>query len=150
MSTPVITNPAPAQAGGTKSSVLGDERLSLVLVKQEAATQAQIKLLEDIHEHLVRQSNENQFLWNVFLQLGAILLALLFGVFAILSYVLGNTANQLSNRANQLSSAAIDSATWSNTLATDANKLAFIDFCTSVNRVSQKASSENIGPCPTD
>jgi hypothetical protein len=107
--------------------------LSHILARQEALLQnicdnlpsvqiakEELKLLQSIERRILSKSSKTQFLWNVFLQFTGIIFVVLFGVFAVLSYIIGKSTDRKSLEANQL---------------------AFLTLCLSSNSVSQRSPS---------
>jgi hypothetical protein len=105
--------------------------LSHFLARQEALLQTicdnlpsarvakeELKLLQSIERRILSESSKTQFLWNVFLQFTGIIFVILFGVFAVLSYIIGKSTDRKSLEANQL---------------------AFLTLCLSSNSVSQRS-----------
>ena len=80
-----------------------------------ATAEGQLKTLREIRDLLAKQGTKTQFVWTVFLQVFGLIFALLFGIFAALSYNIGKLANVESS---------------------DANQLAFLSLCLSSNSVS--------------
>ena len=78
--------------------------------------EGQLRALHDIRNMLAAQdSSKTQFLWTTFLQTFGLIFALLFGIFAALSYNISKVANVQTS---------------------DANQLAFLSLCLSSNSVS--------------
>jgi hypothetical protein len=116
----------------------GDEireatELSQIFARQEALLQTicdnlpsvqiaekELKMLQSIERQILSESSKTQFLWNVLLQFTGIIFVILFGVFAVLSYIMGRSTDRKSLEANQL---------------------AFLTLCLSSNSVSPRLSS---------
>jgi hypothetical protein len=62
----------------------------------------QTELLTIICRELTRPPNKTEFISNAILQLVALVIGVLFGVFSILAYSITQTANKLSLAANQI------------------------------------------------
>jgi hypothetical protein len=105
--------------------------LSHALARQEALLQIicdklpsiqiaeeELKLLRSIKRRIPSESTKTQFWWNISLQVTGIIFVLLFGVFAVLSYIIGRSTDGKSLEANQL---------------------AFLTLCLSGNSVSQRS-----------
>lgn len=67
----------------------------------------ELELLQSIERQILSESSKTQFLWNVFLQLTGILFVILFGAFAVLSYIIGKGTDTKSLEANQLAFLAL-------------------------------------------
>ena len=98
---------------------------------QQALLRDVLKELQDLNASTLAQTrlklqppNEKDFIWTCVLQFSALVVGVLFGVFAILAWV-------AAQRANSLASDATDLAGVANCLATAANNLALLSYCAS-------------------
>jgi hypothetical protein len=95
-------------------------KFSHILAKQEALLQnicdklpsveiaeKELKLLEKIERRVLSESSKTQFWWNISLQLIGIIFVILFGTFAVLSYIIGKSTDRKSLEANQLAFMAL-------------------------------------------
>ncbi|PMD28679.1 hypothetical protein NA56DRAFT_640267 [Hyaloscypha hepaticicola] len=62
----------------------------------------ELKILRAIHKQLRSESTKIQFLWNAFLQIMGIVFVIIFGVFSVMAYKIGQRANTQASEANQL------------------------------------------------
>jgi hypothetical protein len=62
----------------------------------------ELALLRGIHKQLRSESTKAQFLWNAFLQIMGIVFVIIFGVFSVMAYKIGERANTQASEANQL------------------------------------------------
>jgi hypothetical protein len=62
----------------------------------------ELAILRAIHKQLRSESTKVQFLWNAFLQITGIVFVIVFGVFSVMAYKIGERANTQASEANQL------------------------------------------------
>jgi hypothetical protein len=62
----------------------------------------ELAILRAIHKQLRSESTKVQFLWNAFLQITGIVFVIVFGVFSVMAYKIGEKANTQASEANQL------------------------------------------------
>ncbi|MCJ1285079.1 hypothetical protein MMC26_004417 [Xylographa opegraphella] len=126
-----------------------DETLSGLKPKTEAPDPQQLALLlQRMGDRLPpaeTATSKTQFVWNAVLQGIALVIGVLFGVFAILSYVVSETANGQSMAANQLALLALCLASPNASTTQDACEVVFEQASALLASLATAA----FGPLPT-